>query len=538
MKVYSPVFHKTLAIFSIMMKRDLKLSLDGAGVYSVGNRIVVGKESPLAENDVDLYGLLEKQIARLLFSSPNCSRALVAKFNKLPLEVGKKIYETIEDYRTETCWVEIYQGSRDIFDRISKRLIREEEIKCPLTVLLAVRAGVQVCGEWEELAGFYREQLLKVRGSSQQEAEKVVEGILSRVEEYYPSAQGETKKNEEGDRPEEAVQQDNRDESATLESAYNRITDQECDLRMEKEEPKPPRELLADYPDPEDNCEGVYWEEVEPEIDLKDLGENSTGHVILKDIFETKELSHPDINMAYELRRFLSKITEKYREINTEEGTEIDIERFIARMTDNNIRDVFLDDESINGLSITALLDLSATMDRDRRIFLARETLLTIHESLRGIAGIDFEVFGYSGSKSNAYVTPVVRLEKERLENVYPSYKFCYTHTNRAIDYIVEMLARRPFSKKIVILITDGYPEAMHGDEYYELKSLTREAITNANKKGVEIFAFIVIPDGHLSISEIFGNEKMWLKLTDFEGLPKSLSRFVIDKVYRQVVRR
>jgi len=101
----------------------------------------------------------------------------------------------------------------------------------------------------------------------------------------------------------------------------------------------------------------------------------------------------------------------------------------------------------------------------------------------------------------------------------------------------VEILAKRPFSKKIIILITDGYPEAMHRDEYYELKSLTRDAIIRANKKGIEVFSFLVIPDDYYSIREIFSNEKTWLKLKDFESLPKSLTRFVIDKVYRQVLR-
>jgi len=530
MNVYTPVFNKTLAIFSILAKRDLKLSLDGERVYTEGDRVVVGKDTPLASDEVDLYGLLEKQIARLLFSSPGPLQGLVAKFCNLPKEVVEKIYDTIEDYRAEICWVEIYRGSKNIFDRIARRSISEEEIKCPLTVLMAVRAGVSVDGKWEGLARFYEKQLLKIRGSTQKETERVVEIILNRIGQCYPRAQ------EEIDRLEEDSKEDSHDEGTTVESPDNGAIDQEQDLSME-EEVRPSREPAGGYQDSEDDCEGGVWEETEPEIDVEDLEENSTGHIISKDIFETKDLSYPDIKMAYGLRRFISKLTGKYKEINSEEGTEIDIDRFIARMTDSNIRDVFVDSELITGLSIVALLDLSATMDRERRIFLAREALLTIYESLKGLTGIDFDAFGYSGSKTNAYVTPVVRLEKERLANVYPSYKFCYTHTNRAIDYIVEILAKRPFSKKIIILITDGYPEAMHRDEYYELKSLTRDAIIRANKKGIEVFSFLVIPDDYYSIREIFSNEKTWLKLKDFESLPKSLTRFVIDKVYRQVLR-
>jgi len=288
MNVYTPVFNKTLAIFSILVKRDLKLSLDGERVYTEGDRVVVGKDTPLASDEVDLYGLLEKQIARLLFSSPGPLQALVAKFRNLPKEVVEKIYDTIEDYRAETCWVEIYRGSKNIFDRIARRSISEEEIKCPLTVLMAVRAGVSVDGKWEGLARFYEKQLLKIRGSTQKEAERVVEVILNRIGQCYPRAQEEIEENGEVDRFEEDSKEDSHDEGATVELPDNLATDLEQDLRME-EEVRSYRELAGGYQDSEDDCKGGVWEETEPEIDVEDLEENSTGHIIAKDIFETKD---------------------------------------------------------------------------------------------------------------------------------------------------------------------------------------------------------------------------------------------------------
>ena len=49
--------------------------------------------------------------------------------------------------------------------------------------------------------------------------------------------------------------------------------------------------------------------------------------------------------------------------------------------------------------------------------------------------------------------------------------------------------------KKLIILITDGYPEGKHKSEYYELSLLTKNAILKARKKGIEVFSFLIIPE-------------------------------------------
>lgn len=216
---------------------------------------------------------------------------------------------------------------------------------------------------------------------------------------------------------------------------------------------------------------------------FENLNFNSPGYVILKDIFESKGNTEPELDIVYRLRSYFSKIVGKLKEESWEEGIEIDLDRYIERTYNNNIRDIFLEQDISSGLNIIALLDVSFTMKRENRIFLARKALLTLCKSLENLEGVNFSVYGYSGSKKNVFVTPVVKLEPERLRSVYPSPKFPFTHTNRAIEFATIELEKK-IGKKLIILITDGYPEGKHKNEYYELSLLTKNAILKARKRG------------------------------------------------------
>ena len=82
-------------------------------------------------------------------------------------------------------------------------------------------------------------------------------------------------------------------------------------------------------------------------------------------------------------------------------------------------------------------------MKRDNRIFLARKALLTLCKSLENLDGVNFSIYGYSGSKKKYICEPVVKLEPERLRSVYSSPKFPFTHTNRAIEFATIELEKK-----------------------------------------------------------------------------------------------
>lgn len=193
MNIYYPVFYKTVDIFSKMTNRKLELSIiEGDKVYTSGDLIVIGKNSPLAKNEEDLYGLLEKELAKLLFYSENFDPS---EFKQVPEKIAQKIHDIIENYRVELCWLRIYEGSREVFKRISSRVITKEEVTCPLTALLAVASGVDLPEKWKFLEIFYKKELKKLENGDINKKIEVISNIISKIESFYKTKNRENKEN-------------------------------------------------------------------------------------------------------------------------------------------------------------------------------------------------------------------------------------------------------------------------------------------------------------------------------------------------------
>ena len=135
---------------------------------------------------------MEKELAKLLFYSGNFDPS---EFKQVPEKIAQKIHDIIENYRVELCWLRIYEGSREVFKRISSRVITKEEVTCPLTALLAVASGVDLPEKWKFLEIFYKNELKKLENGDINKKIEVISNIISKIELFYKTKNRENKKN-------------------------------------------------------------------------------------------------------------------------------------------------------------------------------------------------------------------------------------------------------------------------------------------------------------------------------------------------------
>ena len=111
-KLSEPVFRKTLAIFSELLERELKLNIGNQIQPSTnGKTIYIPRsmdEAGIRYLSYPLYVLFEHEIAHLLFNT-DFEDFIAYKKTKENRHLATACYNLVEDDRIESCWNMIYR---------------------------------------------------------------------------------------------------------------------------------------------------------------------------------------------------------------------------------------------------------------------------------------------------------------------------------------------------------------------------------------------------------------------------------------------
>ena len=220
------------------------------------------------------------------------------------------------------------------------------------------------------------------------------------------------------------------------------------------------------------------------------------------------------------------------------EGSEIDLENYITFLADRehgyveNDTPVYRDVRNTHrDLSCLLLADLSLSTDAHinneaRVIDVIRDALFLFSEAL-DVTGDRFALHGFSSRYRNhvrfhnikKFDEPYNPDIRGRIDAIKPGY---FTRMGTAIRYATSLLTEEIASQKLLLILTDGKPNDL--DKYEGRWGIedTREAVLDAEKKGLRPFCVTI--DEHASdyLPYLFGKQA-FVVIDNAEELPRKL---------------
>ena len=167
-----------------------------------------------------------------------------------------------------------------------------------------------------------------------------------------------------------------------------------------------------------------------------------------------------DYKVSSNLNKLFKKLKMKNKPYVDYHGYEIDIEEYVNNLIRGiDINKSFEDRKKSQGSSIVISIDGSSSMDNER-IKIAQKLVATIYESLKGISEIEVKGNIWAGNEMGDVgiteingMNDVKKITTGSLEGGYFS-----TPTHMGLEYSGRMLKKMKGEKKLLILITDGFP--------------------------------------------------------------------------------
>ena len=139
-------------------------------------------------------------------------------------------------------------------------------------------------------------------------------------------------------------------------------------------------------------------------------------------------------------------------------GTEIDIDEYVENFSKGtNLNRCYKNSKPDHGASIVISIDASSSMRSDKKIIIARNLVATLFESIKGIKNTEIRGNIWSSDDSGEIgITEINNIKDAKKISIVPHYYLTPLHMG--LEYSIKMLKEMRGSKKLLILITDGYP--------------------------------------------------------------------------------
>lgn len=170
-----------------------------------------------------------------------------------------------------------------------------------------------------------------------------------------------------------------------------------------------------------------------------------------------------DTALAKGINKQFQLLQEKKRKTLSDIGDSINIQAYI-NMLAKGYGDVFNVNKKKTSCHIMIGVDVSGSMNNDR-IKHAQEMLGTLFKSVENINSIKMEAYTWSGDRATCAIMPIKNLKDCNLANC--SHSYGGTPTDLAIYHGISELQKSSSKQKLLIILTDGYPET----EYTERKT-------------------------------------------------------------------
>jgi len=220
-------------------------------------------------------------------------------------------------------------------------------------------------------------------------------------------------------------------------------------------------------------------------------------------------------NIADGMNKIFKKMSEIPKRVVGYEGDEIDIESYIeGKIRMENIGECLIDTKYIRGASVLLSVDASCSMNNYRgSMNKARDLVATLYKSIEGIDNINLKCILWSSNRDGVMNVTNVNSLKDT-NKMYVTRSFCLTPTHIAIKHSVSIMKGMKGRKKLLIIITDGYPRYYHKRKRVMtniLVKMTRKAFLRGLRKCPNIMAMLIEPTpGSKEYSkEIFGKKLM-----------------------------
>ncbi len=517
-----------------------------------------------AVKGINKYTALLHELGHVLYKSPFTPiRKLLENSENYSLYFS--IFNVLEDHRIESHLSENYIAYRQRFDKtctaLGKELVDQPTFD-PLYILLAIRFNQEEKVRDTKNFIHYKKALEYVKNTDEFGALRVLISIKKYVEEDLSLGSiGAAIQNKHLDKSE---LKDNfiptvrsKHQKAMLEtiSKQEGVKEIEKQTKADKyrtkksessdsEEKTIPKELLQesfDYTEikkmlADGKIQGKkQFEEIQERmLSVGTVSENLPSNVNIVHRNEAKYTI--DYKVSSNLNKLFKKLKMKNKPYVDYQGYEIDIEEYVNNLIRGiNINKSFEDRKKSKGASIVISIDGSCSMD-GMRIKIAQKLVATIYESLKGIPEIEVKGNIWSGNEmGDVGITEINNMNEVKniavgtIEGGYFS-----TPTHMGLEYSGLMLKKMKGEKKLLILITDGFPN--HFKNKTNLQTIHYHKVCKKSLEKVlqitpNVLFFIVDnDDGGLYFNRLFGEKRIiYVKNMNkaFDSVVKQFKKFI-----------
>ena len=189
----------------------------------------------------------------------------------------------------------------------------------------------------------------------------------------------------------------------------------------------------------------------------------------------------PNNRVASQLNKIFKLLQANNKPKISDIGDTISVQEVIRRKS-RGYGDIHIKQVPKNSLAIRVSIDASGSM-HGQPIKIARDMMATLYKSINGINNISLKGVVWSGSEYNTSVCEVNNMKQ--VDRIITHGAFGGgTPTPQGVEYSERKLESDKGKKKLLIVITDGYPNSCSNSSLSP-EQMTRKEINRANKKGI-----------------------------------------------------
>ena len=466
----------------------------------------------------------------------------------------------IEDQRIESLWGRIYLGNFRDFIRVRKKLGKELTfIDHPSAVLLAerfFRPDLVSPSKYAHVAQFIHD----VEGKSLSSTMIVLKRIKPYLDEQIKdrlNKQAEYKAQHDKYREVAGKLSDSnidQFESARLVKKRNHEYEKLKEMSVSQHKSDSPVDTERRQPPvpTKDGTESIYTDdelgtnnyeeslkssEEQATQELQEIKQSMEGsdNVKVPSYIREKQIDRRmphepviDMKVVANFKRLLRNFKEKTHEDVSDEGHDLDIGEYI-NMKANGYGECFIEDKDTNGLSIVLSIDGSGSMSSHNGM--VANMVATMEAATKNEKEIDIKTIVWSSDHRGTVA--LQRFGKNDIKYL-PSQRGGYTPTHFGIEAGSKELAKMNGRRKLLVVITDGYPN-YHNNGVKVRTDATASATIKSYKKALRTtpnIAVVGVGFGTNSLMRnMFGNKYISCRSMNEVG------RFMTTTLRKEIVR-
>jgi hypothetical protein len=491
--------------------------------------------------------------------------ALHTTENSRAFQVYHTAMNVIEDQRIESLWGKIYLGNFRDFERVRKKLGKELTfIDHPSAVLLAerfFRPDMVKPSKYAHVAPFIHDVEGKDLSATMIVMKRIKPYLDEKIEDFRNrdeetvKLQSKYKKSTDEmygvtDEEELARMRKNRNHNRETLDNHRADTMQQSQPTVTERRSRPninpnvidDNDMSEKYTD-EELGQKSYEEALKSSEDaaknkIQQIKQSMEGAEMVKvpvyvreKPIDKRHLMHVpkvDRRVVANFKGLLRTFKEKTHEAASDEGYDLDIGEYI-NMKANGYGDCFIEDKETNGLSIVLSIDGSGSMDSHNNM--VSNMVATMEEATKGEKEIEIRTIVWSSDGQGN-----VALQRYGTGDIkyLPSQRGGYTPTHFGISEGSKELASMNGRRKLLVVITDGYPN-YHANGVKVRTDSAAQATIKSYKKALRTTPNIaVVGVGFTSnafMRNMFGNKYISCRSMNEVG------RFMTTTLRREIVR-